>query len=301
MSLRTALAVLTAAPVRPARPLSPAAASRLTMLAPLGGLLLGLVTGVVVVAIRIWAELPGGQPQSLLPAAGGLALLAMATGGRHLTGLAAVADALATGRRTGRPPTLPDPGADRPGGGLGGAGAAAMLFAVLIQVGALSTAILAHRGTVTILAGCLASRLAITLAGTRAPAGQPASVPARSGFPPAGGAATATDGAAGVGSRIVVGRVSARGAALATAISFALAAIAGRLDYDGGDPSRALRAVIALGLATAAGLLLRRFAARRLGAPSEAVLGAVVEVTVLVALVTMAFTIPGWVERLVGA
>jgi adenosylcobinamide-GDP ribazoletransferase len=297
MSLRTALAVLTAAPVRPARPLSPAAASRLTMLAPLGGLLLGLVTGVVVVAIRIWAELPGGQPQSLLPAAGGLALLAMATGGRHLTGLAAVADALATGRRTGRPPTLPDPGADRAGGGLGGAGAAAMLFAVLIQVGALSTAILAHRGTVTILAGCLA----ITLAGTRAPAGQPASVPARSGFPPAGGAATATDGAAGVGSRIVVGRVSARGAALATAISFALAAIAGRLDYDGGDPSRALRAVIALALATAAGLLLRRFAARRLGAPSEAVLGAVVEVTVLVALVTMAFTIPGWVERLVGA
>ncbi|ONH28370.1 adenosylcobinamide-GDP ribazoletransferase [Pseudofrankia asymbiotica] len=304
MSLRAMLAVLVAAPVRPTEPVSRTAASRLTALAPLGGLLLGLVTAVIVVTIRVWAQLPGGQPQSLLPAAGGLALLALATGARHLTGLAAVADALAHDR-AGRDAPDWDAPAESPGGALGAVGAVTVLFTVLIQVFALSTAILAHRGTVSILVACLASRLAVTLAGARA-SGEPEAgeVPttrlsARAGAP-AGTAASTTASAATSRRRIVVGRVSASGAALATALSFALAAIAGRLDYDGGDPSRALRAVVALALATAAGLLLRRFLTRRSGGVPAPVLGAVIELTVTVALITMAFTVPDRIQDAIG-
>ncbi|MDT3446122.1 MULTISPECIES: adenosylcobinamide-GDP ribazoletransferase [unclassified Pseudofrankia] len=301
MSLRTMLAVLTAAPVRPTEPVSRTAASRLTTLAPLGGLLLGLVTAVVVVTIRVWAELPGGEPQSLLPAAGGLALLALATGARHLTGLAAVADALA-GDRARRDAPVWDAPADSPGGALTGVGAVTVLFTVLIQVFALSTAILAHRGTVSILVACLASRLAVTLAGARLSrepeAGEvPATrLSARAAVP----AASTVAGAAVSRRRIVVGQVSTSGAALATVLSFVLATIAGRLDYDGGDPSRALRAVVALALATAAGLLLRRFLARRLGGTPAPVLCAIVELTVTVALITMAFTIPGRIQDAIG-
>jgi len=283
MSLRTALALLIAAPVRPAQPVSSRAATRLTTLAPLGGLLLGLVTGVVVVTVRVWAKLPGGQPQSLLPAAVGLGLLALATSARHLTGVAAVADDLATGR-TGRAAAGRAADGDGRGSGPGGAGTAALVFVVLIQVCALSTAILAHRGTVSILVACLASRLAVTLAGMHRP-----------GTAEAPGPASAV-----LGRRVVVGRVSAAGAALATVLSFALAAIAGLLDYDGGDPSRALRAVVALALATAAGLLMRRFLAGRFGGVSQPVLGAVVELTVTVALVTMACTVPHLIQAAVG-
>ncbi|MBL7516616.1 adenosylcobinamide-GDP ribazoletransferase, partial [Frankia sp. CNm7] len=98
MSIRSALAVVAAIPTRAARPVSPRAASRLTALLPLGGLLLGLVAAVLVVATRVWSKPPAGPPQQLLPAVVGLATLAAATGARHLAGLAAVADALAAGR-----------------------------------------------------------------------------------------------------------------------------------------------------------------------------------------------------------
>ncbi|OHV36255.1 MULTISPECIES: adenosylcobinamide-GDP ribazoletransferase [Pseudofrankia] len=302
MSARTTLAVLTAAPVRPTESVSRTAASRLTTLAPLGGLVLGLVTAVVVVSIRLWARLPDGQPQSLLPAAGGLALLALASGARHLAGLAAVADALATGQAWRGAPAGPT-AADSRGGAVGAAGLAAVLFVVLIQVCALSTAILAHRGTVSILVACLASRLAVTLAGARRPHGPQASAVSAADVSAMDVSAWADEARAGMPApsrRIVVGRVSTAGAALATALSFSLAAIAGRLDYDGGDPSRALRAVVALALATAVGLLLRRLLGRRLGGAQEPVIGAIVELTVTVALVTMALTIPDRLQNALG-
>ncbi|MBX6388287.1 MAG: adenosylcobinamide-GDP ribazoletransferase [Frankia sp.] len=256
---RTAIAALTALPLP-----SPAAggpdqraAGRLTGLAPFGGLLLGLAVGLVVVTLRVWTKIPGEEPQSIFPAAAGIALLAAFTRGHHLTALASAADQLA-----GRPAAS----TASAGGGIGAPGVLAVLFVVLIQVTALNTAITAHRGSVSILVACMASRLAITLAYA---------------MPSARVSAT--------GGR---GLVPARLAVLVTLAVLVLAATAGRLDYDGGDATRALRAVLALLVATLVALAAHHLLTRRLGGLTEPVVGALVELTTLVALVMMAMRIP---------
>ncbi|WP_238439098.1 adenosylcobinamide-GDP ribazoletransferase, partial [Frankia nepalensis] len=179
-----------------------------------------------------------------------------------------------------------------PPAALGAVGAVTVLFVVLIQVCALYTAIVAHRGTVSVLVACMASRLAITLAcAGRHPAGLADDL---SDLPRAVASGPAEGGPA---RRVVVGPVSPPAALLAVVVAIGLAALAGRLDYDGGDPSRALRAVFALAAATAVGLLVRRYLTRRFAGLSEPVLGALVELTTAVALVSMAFTVPYQIQN----
>jgi len=329
--LRTVLTVLATLPTR--APVSRRAAGWLTTFAPVGGLLLGLLTGLVVFALRLWAQLPSGQAQPLLPAAGGLAVLALLTSARHLAGLAAVTDALAAGRAgplwlsrpapatgpaagglpvagslpagtvgglpvgAGAGPETPlgasrQPAAVGTGGVLGPAGTAAVVFVPLIQLFALSTAILAHRGTVTIIVACLASRLSLTLAcarwhpATAAPLGPPPA--AHLGPPPT----AAEPGAEPAARRVVFAAVSPARAGLAAALALVLAATAGRFDYDGGGTDRAVRAVVALAVASALGVLSRRALTRRFAGLTEPVLGAVIELTATLAILAMALTVP---------
>jgi adenosylcobinamide-GDP ribazoletransferase len=308
MRPRAALAALVVSPIR--EPVSNRAAAWFTALAPVGGLLLGLLTGALVFAVRIWTKLPNGQSQPLLPAAAGLATLALVTRARHLAGLATVVDALTSGR-TGPlgpgqpsppgPPGVPGrfPGASRgavaeaevasaadttrPLVALGPSGVAAVVFIPLIQTTALSTAILAHRGTATIIVACLASRLSVTLACTRAHAG-----------PKALTATVTSDLANPTGQRrVVFGAVGVGRALLAVVMTALLAAAVGRFDYDGGGTARAVRALIALSIASAAGLVLRRLLTRRFAAQAEPSVGAVIELTATVAIVAMALTVPG--------
>jgi len=321
--LRTVLTVLATLPTR--APVSRRAAGWLTTFAPVGGLILGLLTGLVVFALRLWAQLPSGQAQPLLPAAGGLAVLALLTSARHLAGLAAVTDALAAGRAgplwlsrpapatgpaagglpvagslpagtvgglpvgAGAGPETPlgasrQPAAVGTGGVLGPAGTAAVVFVPLIQLFALSTAILAHRGTVTIIVACLASRLSLTLACAR---WHPATA-APLGPPPT----AAEPGAEPAARRVVFAAVSPARAGLAAALALVLAATAGRFDYDGGGTDRAVRAVVALAVASALGVLSRRALTRRFAGLTEPVLGAVIELTATLAILAMALTVP---------
>jgi len=349
IGIRTVLTVLATLPTR--APVSRRAAGWLTTFAPVGGLLLGLLTGLVVFALRLWAQLPSGQAQPLLPAATGLTILALLTSARHLAGLAVVTDALAAGRagplwpgRTAPATALPTPAlpagglpagsggarpahptgartaggspvasprptgpvGETPGGTVAGgeahpgasrqpalvsaraapgpAGTAAVVFIPLIQLFALSTAILAHRGTVTIIVACLASRLSVTLACTRRhptttePLGPPTAAAESGAEPPV--------------RRVVFAAVGPARAGLAAALALVLAATAGRFDYDGGGTDRAIRAVIALLVATTLGLVLRRVLTRRFAGLTEPVLGALIELTATLAILTMALTVP---------
>lgn len=91
-AVRLAVGTLTIIPVRPPRRLDHAVASRAMSLAPLVGLGLGLLAATLVVVGRHWWS-------PLLTATLAVALLALASRGLHLDGLADTADGLGSGRR----------------------------------------------------------------------------------------------------------------------------------------------------------------------------------------------------------
>lgn len=261
---RTAFTLLTVLPIRGPNRLDRRTVGRAMALAPLVGLVLGLMSAVGVVTVRVLTALPDGPPQTMLPAALGVTLLALLTRGLHLDGLADVGDAL--GARGG-----PERGlAVMREPMIGAFGALTVLFVVLIQVTALATAIAAHRGTVAIVVAAMTSRLGATLACTR-------------DIPPVR--------PEGLGA-LVAGTVRRSHAAAATVGVALVAALAGLLDYDGGDPGRALRAVVAMGIGLTTAVLVRRWLVGRFGGVSGDMLGAIIEVTTAVTLLTMAMTIP---------
>ena len=260
---RTALSLLTVLPVRGPHRLDRTTMGRAMALAPLVGLVLGLLADVVVVAVRVATDPPTGPPQHLLPAVVGIAMLALLTRGLHLDGLADVGDAL--GARGDRDRAL----AVMRDSAIGAFGMLVVLFVVLIQIGALTTAIAAHRGTVALVTAAMAGRLAATLACVGVPAARPD----------------------GLGA-MVAGTVRGRQAAVSTVVVLVLAFTAGLLEYDGGDLGRAVRAVIAACTGVAAGLVLRWYTVRRFGGITGDTLGATIEITTTVTLLMMAMTIP---------
>ncbi|MCK9904637.1 adenosylcobinamide-GDP ribazoletransferase [Parafrankia colletiae] len=269
---RAAVTLLTVVPIRGPERLDRTVAGRAMVAAPAVGFALGFVCALAVVAMRIMTKPPTGGAQTLLPAVVGVALLAGLTRGLHLDGLADVADAV--GVRGGRERVL----AVMRESTIGAFGAVTVLFVVLVQVSALSTAIAAHRGTVSVLVAAMTSRLAATWSCVE---GVPAARPD------------------GLGA-LVAGTVRRRDAVLATAGVFAVAALAGRFDFHGGDNGRAVRAVVAAAVALGAAFLLRRRLVRRFGGVTGDTLGATIEITTMVSLVTMAMTIPTPALRLVG-
>ena len=125
------------------------------LLAPLVGLVIGLVAEVIALAVR-WA-IPG-PADLLLVSVLAIASLALLTRGLHLDGLADTADGLGCGL----------PGADglevMKRSDIGPFGVVTLLLVLLLQVAGLYTALFVGRGTLALVGGTVVSRLAITWA-----------------------------------------------------------------------------------------------------------------------------------------
>ena len=157
---------------------------------------------------------------------------------------------------------------------IGAMGAIALIFFLLADVGSLSLAMARHHATVALLTSQLAGRLAIVLA-------------CRRGIP-----AASTEG---MGSK-VVGSVSNLRAAVTTVAVLAVAAIAGKLDYDGGRFRESAHAMFAVLCGVIAAYVVRRIAVWRFGGITGDVMGALLEVAVVVDLVVMSVTTPYWLH-----
>lgn len=259
-SLRLALTTLTVLPSRPATRLDRRTAGRAMELAPLVGLVLGLVVGLLVVTVR-WRQ--GGD---LLAAALGVGALAALTRGLHLDGLADLADGLASYRDPeGTRAVMKSPE-------VGPLGLVAVVLVLLVQVAALARCLELHRGTADLLLALMTARLAVTSACRRTPAATP-------------------EGLGALVAQTVRPWVVTAWAALLVAVFSTWAAV---------DPEASGSAALQVGavvLAVAAGLgvagLLLRHAVRRVGGLTGDVLGALVEVTTTVVLVVLALGGPG--------
>lgn len=255
-ALRLALSTFTVLPVHDGR-INRRVAGRAMAAGPVVGALLGLVAAAVLFAAR--RSYGDTVLATLLSAAIAIAVLALLTRALHLDGLADTADALGCyGSPERALAVLRSPE-------IGPFGVLAVLFAVLLQVAALATAVRAERGTVSLILAVVAGRLAVVWACTR---GVPAARPD------------------GLGA-LVAGTVRRSVAAVLTLVAgVALAGAAALDDHSGG--AGALRAGAALVVALVAAWLLLRHAVRRFGGVTGDVLGALVEVTSTVALLAMA-------------
>ncbi len=233
-------------------------------LAPLVGVMVWLPAAGVLIAVRVLLH----DPPDLIPPLFALATLAIVTGGLHLDGLADFGDALGSRRRGA------DALAVMRDSSVGAIGAATLVFVVLLQAGSLTLAIGRHHGTVALLTSVLAGRLAVVHACRR---GIPAARPD------------------GLGAS-VIGSVSALQASVVTTAVFAVAAVAGKLDYDGGRLRESVHAAFAVLCAVVIAALVRRLAVRRLGGMTGDVFGALVEIAMLVDLFVMAVPAPSWLH-----
>lgn len=256
--LRLALTTLTVARVRGPRVLDRRTAGRAMELAPLVGLVLGVVAGAVLYAFRI---LGTGRAAPLLPSALAIATLALLTRGLHLDGLADLVDALGSYRDpAGARAVMKTPD-------VGPLGVAAVVLVLLVQVAALLACVQAGRGTASLLLAAATGRLAITAACRR----------------------TAPAVPEGLGA--LVSRTVRRGVPTAWALVLGAGfATYATLDQDAvGSPlGEVLRTLLALALAVLAARLLRDHAVRRTGGLTGDLLGALCEVATTVCLVVLA-------------
>lgn len=222
-------------------------------LAPIVGLLLGVLAGAAVLAGH-W--LFPGTPGALLTAAVTIAGLGLLTRGLHLDGLADTADGL--GPLGDRAAAL----AAMRRSDIGPFGVAALFFSLLIQCGALSRDITAGRGFSSVIVAVLAGRLAMTWAGVP---GVPAARP---------------DGLGASVAESVPRWAAWCGTGLALIGTLAPAAL--------GAAPAAVRLTMALTAGLTAGLLLRRRAVRRFGGITGDILGAICEFATTTALLVTA-------------
>ena len=153
--LRLALTTLTVAPVRGPGQIDRRTARTAMELAPVVGLLLGLVAAGVLAATK---------DEPLLAAGLALTALALLTRGLHLDGLADLVDGLGSYRDpegTRAVMKAPD---------LGPLGLAAVVLSLLVQAGALVACLHAGRGPAAVVTAVVTGRLAVTwgCAGPRA-------------------------------------------------------------------------------------------------------------------------------------
>jgi adenosylcobinamide-GDP ribazoletransferase len=247
-----ALSLFTVIPAGVGDSLDEGAAVRAVFWLPVLGAGLGLAGSAVMVFVAAGDVSPERQ---LLGAALAVALIAVATGGLHLDGLADTADGLGSRRPADQALEI----MRRSDAGPFGVGT--LVLVLLVQVSALASAPHGWAGASGLVLAAVTSRVAVVLA-TGSPAARP------SGF-----------------GALVAGRTSAAGRVASVAVL--LAAVAGGGLALGGvaAAARGLLAVVA-GLAVAA--LLRLAARRRLGGMTGDVFGAVIELstaTVLLVLV----------------
>ncbi len=259
------ISLLTVLPVgrRPIA-LAPRQTGAAIALAPLVGILVWLPAAGVQIGVRVLLH----NPPNLVAPALALATIALLTGGLHLDGLADFADGLGSRRPPAEALVIMKDSA------IGALGAVTLIFVVLVQAASLELAIGRHHGTVALLTSALAGRLAVVHA-------------CRTGIPPA-----RTDGL-GVS---VIGSVSAARSAIVTALVFVIAAVAGKLDVDGGRLRESVHAMFAVLCAVVVAALVRRLAVRRLGGMTGDVFGALIELAVLTDLFVMAIPAPSWLH-----
>jgi adenosylcobinamide-GDP ribazoletransferase len=245
--VRLSLGTLTILPVRPPAAVDRRTAAGAMVLAPLVGLLLGVV---VVALVRV---LPSGAPP-LLVAVLVVSVLALLTRGMHLDGLADTADGL--GSRTPAEQAL----ALMRQGDVGPFGVVTVVLALLMQAAALTELVTSPVGLGELAVALVLSRLVLPLlCFSRVPAAR----------------------ADGLGSS-VAGSVGP----LAVAVAAALAAVAsaGLLLVAGGPFDAGRLAAFVAGPLLVTGLFARH-CVRRLGGITGDVLGACVEVAFTTAVV----------------
>lgn len=247
-AFRLALGLLTIVSARVTRA-DRRTAGQAMALAPFVGACLGLIAGLVA-EVAGWLGLTDFIAATL--AIGALAVL---TGLLHLDGLADTADAV--GSRKPAAEAL----AVMKRSDVGPFGVATVFFVLILQIGALTSAIASGRGTAALLLAGAAGRLVLPVACRR---GVPAARPS------------------GLGA-LVAGSVSPLGLVLAaaTAVAAGLAAV----------PLSDLelwRSLVAVALTAGVGWLLLSWLVRRFTGITGDILGALVEATTTVALLTVA-------------
>lgn len=257
--LRLAVSTLTVWPLRGPAVIDRDAGRAAMLWAPLVGLLVGLPAALVVYAGRRYLS-SLYEDQLLVPAVLGVTTLVVLTRGLHVDGLADTVDGLASYRPAQEALEI------MRRGDVGPLGLTAVVLTLLLQVATLSSAIVAHHGTVGLLVAVLTGRCALTLA-------------CRAGTPVAAGSILGA---------VVVGTVPRAAAALVAVLTVAGCGVAGSLDRHTLDPRfEVAQALVAAVAGLAAAELLRRHALRRLDGLSGDVLGALVEVSTTVALLVM--------------
>jgi adenosylcobinamide-GDP ribazoletransferase len=262
--LRLALTTLTVARLRESGTLDRRTAGRAMELAPLVGLLLGLVAATVLYGGRLVQE---PRATALLPCVLAVGTLAVLTRGLHLDGLADLSDGLASykdpegARAVMRAPDV------------GPLGVASLFLVLLVQVGALLACVAEGRGTASLLLSVATGRLAITAACHNTPAAMPV----------------------GLGAFVAgtVRRWATSAWFLLLAVGFTSYALVDP-DTTGSSTTRIVRTLLALTLALLAARLLRRHAVRRLGGLTGDVLGGLSEVATAVCLVILSAGPPGF-------
>jgi adenosylcobinamide-GDP ribazoletransferase len=256
VSLRTALGLFTAVPVRAAAGIGRDDAALAVLWLPVVGLLLAVPAGGVLLAVQAGGQ---GTPRRLLSAALAVGVLALLTGGLHLDGLADTVDGL--GSRRPREQAL----AIMRRSDVGPFGVVALLFVILIQVTALATMNPRWPAVAALALAAVTGRAAVVLAtGPSSPAARP------DGF-----------------GALVAGATAARARVATAAALIALAVLTAVLGWGWSAALRAAAAVLA-GLLAAD--LLRRAARRRLGGVTGDVFGAFIEVSTTTVLLVLALT-----------
>ena len=251
-SWRVALSLFTVIPAGVGGDLDEGAAARAVFWLPVIGAGLGLAGGAAMVFVAAGQRSPERQ---LLGAALAMMLLALATGGLHLDGLADTADGLGSRRPADQALEI------MRRSDAGPFGVATLVLVLLVQVCALASLPRGWAGVAGLVLAAVTSRVAVVLA-TGSPSARP------TGF-----------------GALVAGRTSAAGRAASAAVLLG-AVVAAGLALGGGSAAARGAAAAAAGLAVAA--LLRWAAVRRLGGMTGDVFGAVIELstaTVLLVLV----------------
>lgn len=250
--LRTALGLFTVLPVGAGAELAEGEAAAAVFWLPAVGLLPGGAGAGVLLAVGAGAA-PG--PRRLLGAALAVALIAVATGGLHLDGLADTADGLGSRRPAAQALDI------MRRSDVGPMGVAALVFVLLIQVAALAAVPQARAGAGALVLAAVTGRVAVVLA---------------TGFP------AARPGGFGA---LVAGRTRGRDRALTAAVLFGATAAAGVLF---GGWGLAVRGLVAALAGLLAGAFLQLLAWRRLGGMTGDVFGAILEVAAATVLVACA-------------
>ncbi|MGH3070480.1 MAG: adenosylcobinamide-GDP ribazoletransferase, partial [Streptosporangiaceae bacterium] len=245
---RVALSLFTVIPAGVRDSLDEGAAVRAVFWLPVLGAGLGLAGSAVMVFVAAGKFSPERQ---LLGAALAVALLAVATGGLHLDGLADTADGLGSRRPADQALEI------MRRSDAGPLGVATLLLVLLVQVSALASlprgwAGGGWAGAPGLVLAAVTSRVAVVLA-TGSPSARP------SGF-----------------GALVAGRTSAAGRAASVAVLLVAVTAGGLVLGGAAAAARGLLAAVA-GLAVAA--LLRLAARRRLGGMTGDVFGAVIELS----------------------